>query len=49
MVYHIAHEQGTNQQNFGGRSDYHNPEFNPMRLKENMTLNKSPTPEDEDA
>jgi len=48
-VYHIAHERGTDQHNFKGRTDYHNKDFNPLRFKENMVFANSPTPDDPDA
>ena len=48
-VCHIAHQRDTIQRNFRGRTDQHNPLFNPLRMRENMALNSSPTPDDPDA
>jgi len=47
-VYHIAHTRDSNQRNFKGRQDYHNPDFNPFRLSENASFAHSPTPTEQD-
>lgn len=49
-VWHIAHERDTPQTNFGERTDYHNPDFNPWLLEENWRkYRNSPTPDDPDS